>query len=61
MGGWWGHNGQIFGYTTSAFHNYDLDTTIVIVTNSDAPQAGTDNPPVVAAPALLHALETLVS
>ena len=59
MSGWWGHNGDIFGYTTAVFHNYDLDTTIVIVTNSDAPQVGTD-PPVVAAPALLHALETLL-
>lgn len=61
MGGWWGHSGQIFGYTTSVFHSYDLDTTIVIVTNSDVPQPGTDAAPVVAAPALLHALETLVS
>jgi D-alanyl-D-alanine carboxypeptidase len=59
MDGWWGHNGDIFGYTTAVFHNYDLDTTIVIVTNSDAPQVGT-NPPVVPGPALLHALETLV-
>jgi D-alanyl-D-alanine carboxypeptidase len=58
MDGWWGHNGDIFGYTTSVFHNYDLDTTIVVVTNSDAPQPDTD-PPVVAAPALLHALEAL--
>lgn len=44
---------------TSVFHSYKFDTTIVIVTNSGAPQLGTDNPPVVAAPALLHALETL--
>jgi D-alanyl-D-alanine carboxypeptidase len=59
MNGWWGHDGDIFGYTTSVFHNYDLDTTIVIVTNSDAPQPDTD-PPAVAAPALLHALEALL-
>ncbi len=61
MGGWWGHDGQIFGYTTSVFHSYQLDTTIIIVANSDAPQPGTDDKPVVAAPALLNALKTLVS
>ena len=60
MHGWWGHNGDIFGYTTAVFHNYDLDITIVIVTNSDAQVPGS-NPPVVAAPALLAAIEQLYS
>lgn len=36
----------------------DLDTKIVLVP-SDAPQVGT-NPPVMAAPALLHTLERLI-
>jgi D-alanyl-D-alanine carboxypeptidase len=34
--GWWGHDGQIPGYNTALFHNYDLDTTIVVIVNSDA-------------------------
>ncbi|MFD4958913.1 serine hydrolase domain-containing protein [Microbacterium sp. NPDC058389] len=33
--GWWGHSGTIPGYTTSVFHSYDLDATIVVVTSSD--------------------------
>jgi D-alanyl-D-alanine carboxypeptidase len=33
--GWWGHSGTIPGYTTSVFHSYDEDTTIVVVASSD--------------------------
>ncbi|MDW4573664.1 serine hydrolase domain-containing protein [Microbacterium sp. M3] len=33
--GWWGHSGTIPGYTTSLFHSYDLDATIIVVTSSD--------------------------
>jgi D-alanyl-D-alanine carboxypeptidase len=33
--GWWGHSGTIPGYTTSVFHSYDEDATIVVVTSSD--------------------------
>jgi len=33
--GWWGHSGTIPGYTTSVFHSYDQDATIVVVTSSD--------------------------
>jgi D-alanyl-D-alanine carboxypeptidase len=35
--GWWGHEGQIPGYTSSLQHNYDTDTTIIVLTNSDIP------------------------
>ncbi len=34
-GGWWGHTGEIPGYTTVLMHSYELDTTIIVVTNSD--------------------------
>ena len=40
MGGWWGHDGQIPGYTTAVMHNYDLDTTIIVLVNSDIPLPG---------------------
>ena len=40
MGGWWGHDGQIPGYTTAVMHNYDLDTTMVVLVNSDIPLPG---------------------
>ncbi|MFH8252715.1 serine hydrolase domain-containing protein [Microbacterium sp. B2969] len=33
--GWWGHSGTIPGYTTSVFHSYDEDATIIVVTSSD--------------------------
>lgn len=33
--GWWGHDGDFPGYNTSLFHNYDSDTTIIIVINTD--------------------------
>ena len=33
--GWWGHSGTIPGYTTSVFHSYDEDATIVVVASSD--------------------------
>ena len=33
--GWWGHEGGIPGYNTMLFHNYELDTTVIVVVNSD--------------------------
>ncbi|CAN5714527.1 serine hydrolase domain-containing protein [soil metagenome] len=39
--GWWGHDGQIPGYTSSLQHNYDTDTTVIVLANSDiAPPGG---------------------
>ncbi len=35
--GWWGHDGEIPGFNTALFHSYDLDTTIIVVVNSDIP------------------------
>ncbi|WP_308466592.1 serine hydrolase domain-containing protein [Rathayibacter soli] len=35
--GWWGHDGEIPGYNTVLFHNYALDTTIIVIVNSDVP------------------------
>lgn len=43
--GWWGHDGQIPGFTSSLQHNYDTDTTIIVLTNSDIPLPGTDGQP----------------
>jgi D-alanyl-D-alanine carboxypeptidase len=53
--GWWGHDGDLPGYTTSLFHNYELDTTIIVVVNSDITIPGT-NPPADPAPAIFGAL-----
>lgn len=33
--GWWGHDGDIPGYTTSVYHDYDSDVTIVVLVGSD--------------------------
>jgi len=33
--GWWGHDGQIPGYTSSMQHDYDTDTTVIVLANSD--------------------------
>ncbi len=34
--GWWGHTGEIPGYNTALFHNYDTETTVIVIVNSDA-------------------------
>jgi len=38
--GWWGHDGDIPGYTTVIFHNYSLNTTVIVEVNSDATTPG---------------------
>ena len=50
--GYWGHSGTIPGFTTSVFHSYDDEVTIVVVVNSDVPlESGA-----VPAPAVFEAL-----
>lgn len=58
--GWSGHDGDIFGYTTAVFHHYELETTVVVVVNSDIPVPGTD-PPSDPAPAVFAALAAELS
>ena len=58
--GWWGHDGDIFGYTTTVFHHYELDTTIVVVVNSDISVIGT-KPAADPAPAVFAAIAAHVS
>ncbi|HET8926890.1 MAG TPA: serine hydrolase domain-containing protein [Microbacterium sp.] len=58
-GDWWGHDGAIPGYTTSLSYSYALDTTVIVITNSDVPfdiAGGTATP----APAVLAALTALL-
>lgn len=50
--GWWGHSGTIPGFTTSVFHSYDEDATIVVVVNTDVPLPSGEVP----APAVFEAL-----
>jgi D-alanyl-D-alanine carboxypeptidase len=50
--GYWGHSGTIPGFTTSLFHSYDDDTTIIVVVNSDVQLASGEVP----APAVFEAL-----
>lgn len=50
--GYWGHSGTIPGFTTSLFHSYDDDTTIIVVVNSDVPLTSGEVP----APAVFEAL-----
>jgi D-alanyl-D-alanine carboxypeptidase len=52
--GWWGHTGEIPGFNSAVYHDYDTDTTILILVNSDVPLASGDNP----APAALAALQS---
>lgn len=59
MGGWWGHDGQIPGYTTAVMHSYDLDTTIIVLVNSDIPLPGEKGPE--PAPAVQKALAEVVA
>ena len=53
--GWWGFDGDIPGYTTSLYHDYHLQTTIIAAVNSDIPLPGT-TPPAAPAPAVFAAL-----
>jgi D-alanyl-D-alanine carboxypeptidase len=53
--GWWGFDGDIPGYTSSLYHNYDRQTTIIVAVNSDIPLPGT-TPPALPAPAVFAAL-----
>ena len=50
--GYWGHSGTIPGFTTSVFHSYDDDTTIIVIVNSDVELASGEVP----APAVFEAL-----
>jgi D-alanyl-D-alanine carboxypeptidase len=50
--GWWGHDGDIPGYTTVVFHDYDNQTTIIVAVNSDIDVPGGAAP----APAVFAAL-----
>ena len=36
---WWGHTGEIPGFNTAIYHNYDTDTTVLIIVNSDIAMA----------------------
>lgn len=45
--GWWGHDGDIPGFTTSLFHNYGTDTTVLVVVNSDIDDPTTHQAPAV--------------
>ncbi|MGW8815220.1 serine hydrolase domain-containing protein [Gordonia terrae] len=55
--GWWGHDGNFPGYNTSLFHEYDSDTTIIIVINTDDAVTvdGKSTPPVSAVQSALIA------
>ncbi len=43
--GWWGHDGDIPGYTTVLFHNDKLNTTIIVIVNSDVTFGSADSAP----------------
>jgi D-alanyl-D-alanine carboxypeptidase len=53
--GWWGFDGDIPGYTTSLYHSYDQQTTIIVAVNSDIDLPGS-TPPADPAPAVFAAL-----
>jgi D-alanyl-D-alanine carboxypeptidase len=52
--GWWGHTGEIPGYNTTLYHNYEDETTIIVIVNSDVLLASGVAP----APATQAALQT---
>jgi D-alanyl-D-alanine carboxypeptidase len=58
--GWWGHDGDIPGYNSVLFHNYDSDTTIIVLTNSDNTFT-VDGKDVFPAPAVSAGLQAAVS
>lgn len=56
LNGWIGHTGELPGYNTTVYHNTDLDTTIVVMVNSDIASPDGQNP----APAVTTALMQIV-
>jgi D-alanyl-D-alanine carboxypeptidase len=54
--GWWGHTGEIPGYNTTIFHNYESETTVIVIVNSDIPVGERGNPAPLAQQALIDAL-----
>ena len=58
--GWWGHDGDIPGYNSNLSHNYDLDTTVIVLTNSDN-TFEVDGKSQFPAPAVAEGLQTAAS
>ncbi|MGK2885626.1 MAG: serine hydrolase domain-containing protein [Rhodococcus sp. (in: high G+C Gram-positive bacteria)] len=58
--GWWGHDGDIPGYNSNLSHNYDLDTTVIVLTNSDN-TFEVDGKDTFPAPAVAEGLQTAAS
>ena len=58
--GWWGHDGDIPGYNSNLSHNYDLDTTVIVLTNSDN-TFEVDGKDAFPAPAVAEGLQTAAS
>lgn len=44
LNGWIGHTGELPGYNTAVYHNTNLDTTIVVMVNSDIASPDGKNP-----------------
>ena len=43
--GWWGHDGDIPGYTTSVFHDDASDVTVIVLVGSDIEGPGSSEAP----------------
>ena len=43
--GWWGHDGDIPGYTTTVFHNDAHDVTVIVLVGSDIEGPGSSKAP----------------
>ena len=43
--GWWGHDGDIPGYTTSVFHDDASDVTVIVLVGSDIEGPGSSKAP----------------
>ena len=56
INGWIGHTGELPGYNTTVYYNPALQTSIVVMVNSDIPTASGENP----APTVTTALMQLV-
>jgi D-alanyl-D-alanine carboxypeptidase len=50
-----GHDGDIPGYTTSVYHNYDLNMKVVVIASSDV-QVGAGEHAPAPAPAAFQAI-----
>ena len=57
INGWIGHTGELPGYNTAVYYNPKLQTSIVVMVNSDIPTSSGENPAPTVTTGLMKVIE----